>query len=58
MEGNNMSRLNQFMNENRKICWDAEFEDGEFCIGENKVKNYIEHLEETIKRLTDLAKKE
>jgi hypothetical protein len=33
-----------FIDQNRKICWEAEYENGEFCIGENKVKRFISEL--------------
>jgi hypothetical protein len=33
--------LENFINRNRKICWEAEFEQGEFCIGENKVIDFF-----------------
>lgn len=39
-----MSELDYFINHNRKICWEAEFEDGQFCIGEEKVKQFFEEL--------------
>jgi len=29
---------------NRKICWDADMEDGHFCIGENKLREFVKEL--------------
>jgi hypothetical protein len=36
------AEVENFINHNRKICWEAEFEDGEYCIGENKVRTFIQ----------------
>ena len=33
--------LEDFIKQNRKICWEAEFQNGEFCIGENKVREFL-----------------
>ena len=33
--------LNEFIKRNRKIDWEAEFENDEYCIGENKVKEFF-----------------
>lgn len=36
--------LKSFVQENRRICWEAEYEGDEFCIGEEKVKEFFEKL--------------
>lgn len=36
--------VEKFITENRKICWEAEFEKGEYCIGENNVRKLIGKL--------------
>lgn len=30
-----------FINLKRKICWEAEYQNGEYCIGENDVEDLI-----------------
>lgn len=35
-------KLENFIKQNRKICWESEYENGEYCIGENKVKQFFE----------------
>lgn len=37
-----------FIERSRKICWDAEYENDEYCIGENKVSQYIDKLQNKI----------
>jgi hypothetical protein len=34
-------KIQHFIKHNRKICWEAEMEDGEFCVGENKLLNFV-----------------
>ncbi|MGD9162742.1 MAG: hypothetical protein PVG39_30330 [Desulfobacteraceae bacterium] len=34
-------QLKEFIKQNKKICWEAELEKGEFCIGENKVREFF-----------------
>jgi len=29
---------------NRKICWEAEYENDNYCIGENKLRDFIREL--------------
>ena len=36
--------INVFIRGNRKICWESEMEQGEYCIGENKMKAFIDKL--------------
>jgi len=35
-------KLENFIKQNRKICWESEYENGEYCIGENKVRQFVE----------------
>ena len=37
-------KIQHFIKYNRKICWEAEMEDGEFCIGENRLLNFVDEL--------------
>ena len=37
----NDEEVDRFINRNRKICWESEFENDEYCIGENKVKEFL-----------------
>jgi hypothetical protein len=38
-------KLDRFIKSNRKICWEAEYQNGEYAIGENQVKEWFrEHL--------------
>lgn len=37
-------KIQHFIKYNRKICWEAEMEDGEFCIGENRLLNFVREL--------------
>ena len=30
-----------FIERNRKICWEAEYQGGEFCIGEDSVREFL-----------------
>jgi hypothetical protein len=39
-----IEEIEWFIRSNRKICWEAEFEQGEFCVGENKLREFIEKL--------------
>ena len=34
-------QIDAFIESHRKICWESEYENGEFCIGENKVKDFL-----------------
>jgi len=34
-------KLERFISQNRKYCWESEFEQGEYCIGENDVKEFF-----------------
>jgi len=38
------AKIENFITINRKICWEAQFEKGEYCIEENKVRLFIEKL--------------
>ena len=33
--------IEHFIEQNRKICWEAEFENNEYCVGENTIRNYF-----------------
>jgi hypothetical protein len=44
-------KLDFFIEQNRKICWEAEYEKGEYCIGEQKVKKFFTALREENERL-------
>lgn len=33
-----------FIYKNRKICWEAEHENGEYCIGENCLMQFIDKI--------------
>ena len=35
-------KLESFIEQNRKICWESEYENDEYCIGENKVRQFFE----------------
>ena len=37
-------KLEQFIKQNRKICWESEYENDEYCIGENKVRQFFESI--------------
>ena len=37
-------KIQHFIKYNRKICWEAEMEDGEFCVGENRLLNFVLEL--------------
>jgi len=37
-------KVNGFVELNRKICWEAEFEKGEYCIGEKAVMKFIREV--------------
>jgi hypothetical protein len=39
-----LKEIEWFIENNRKICWEAELENGEFCIGENKLRKFIIEL--------------
>lgn len=34
----------KFISRNRKICWEAEMERDEYCVGENKIRQFVENL--------------
>jgi hypothetical protein len=36
--------IEKFVNANRKINWEAEFERGQYCIGEDKLYDFIERI--------------
>jgi hypothetical protein len=44
LKANMTNRIEHFITTNRKICWEAEYENGEFCIGENKLRKLIKDL--------------
>ncbi len=44
--------IDYFIDHNRKICWESEFENGEYCIGENKVKELLITVLERLKKET------
>ena len=33
--------IEKFIANNRRICWEAAFENGEYCIGENKIREFF-----------------
>ncbi|MBK7381694.1 MAG: hypothetical protein IPJ03_22400 [Ignavibacteriales bacterium] len=35
-------KLEEFIKQNRKICWESEYQNGEYCIGENKVRQFFD----------------
>ncbi len=37
-------KIEHFIKYNRKICWEAEMEDGEFCVGENRLRKFVRKL--------------
>lgn len=37
-------KIEQFIKANRKTCWESDYENGEYCIGENKVKQFLESI--------------
>jgi hypothetical protein len=37
-----MTETEMFIERNRKICWEAEYQGGEFCIGEESIREFIE----------------
>ena len=41
-----IGKIDKFISLNRKICWEAEFERGEYCIGEKAVINFIKEIYE------------
>ena len=45
-----LSKLNEKVEHlikwNRKMCWEAEFENGNFCIGENKLREFVKELKQ------------
>ena len=36
--------LERFIRNERKICWEAEYQNGEYCIGENKVREFFNRI--------------
>lgn len=40
--------VEHFIRHNRKICWEAEMEQGEFCIGESKIEKFVVDLIERL----------
>jgi hypothetical protein len=41
--------LERFIRNERRICWEAEYQNGEFCIGENKVREFFNKLKQQLK---------
>jgi len=37
-------KVEQFIKANRKTCWESDYENGEYCIGENKVRQFLESI--------------
>lgn len=48
--------LEQFIKENRKTCWESDYENGEYCLGENKVIAFVEVIQEQAEVICPLAK--
>lgn len=38
------NEIDVLIKSNRKMCWEAEYENGQYCIGEEKVKELIRIL--------------
>jgi hypothetical protein len=38
------NKLEMFIQRNRKICWEAEYQNGEYCIGENALSKFVHEL--------------
>ena len=38
------TKVEGFIQQHRKICWEAEFEQGEFCVGENRLRDFVRRL--------------
>ncbi len=36
----------QFIEQNKKICWEATYEKGQYCLGENKVRELVKIIKE------------
>ncbi|MCO4819771.1 MAG: hypothetical protein KC517_09115 [Bacteroidetes bacterium] len=34
--------IESFIEKNRKVCWESAFEDGELCVGVNKVRQFFD----------------
>lgn len=47
--------LEQFIKENRKTCWESDYENGEYCLGENKVIAFVEVIQEQAKVKVNFA---
>ena len=37
-------KVEHFIKYNRKICWEAEMEFGEFCVGEDRLRKFVREL--------------
>ena len=48
-----IKKLEKFIEINRKICWESAYENGEYCIGENSIREFINRLlnEEPLKKI-------
>lgn len=53
-------RVDSFIKHRRKICWEAEYEGGEYCIGEEAVRkemnDFENEIEERDKMIANLQK--
>lgn len=38
------NKIEMFIQQNRKICWEAEYQNGEYCIGENALLKFVQKL--------------
>jgi hypothetical protein len=45
--------VESFIEQHRKINWEAEFENGEYCIGENAVRAILNSLSRELIRLQE-----
>ena len=39
-----ISEIDKFIESKRLICWETEYQKGEYCIGENNVRKFIIEL--------------
>ena len=39
-----VSEIDEFIRRERKICWEAAYQKGEYCIGEKTVRKFIVQL--------------
>src|SRR5882724_11054846 len=42
--------LDSFIVHNRKNCWEEEYQRGEYCLGEEKVKKFVEAMIDALKK--------